>query len=182
VYFVLQYISIPDIFHFFQSFDLYLFTRSSTNRREYDRNILLQLLIPFSYPISLFLAHTHTHARARVRSVSRALLIAMFIARKKRRQNLKTAKSFVVTIWKFHAARRNEQWSRASPTNGGTLVTPRGRSQLRSCFGCIRSRFPHPLPFLRRAARARHGGNRIPRVRNYFESSRPTVGLTTRTW
>lgn len=135
--------------------------------------------------VSLPLSHTYTHSLKQ--SVSCALLIAAFIPREKKRQNLDGEKF----------RRYNIKVSRGEGTNKdrasnkrGTLVTRRKRSQLRRVSNAFdrASLFLHfslaaspPRAARRGAARARHGGNRIPRIRNYFESSRPTVGLTTRT-
>jgi len=138
-------------------------------------------------------------------SVSRALPIAAF-SREEKRQNLNGAKSFAVTIKVSLAGGETNQRTRITRTANGEemlvtcasycncCATPRARR--RDAFDCISLSLslslslpclpPHRSPRSCRDAdatrsSARHGGNRIPWIRNYFESSRPTVGLTTRT-
>lgn len=92
--------------------------------------------------------------------------------------------------FKSFVRRRNE--TKIAYLTSETFATQRkrlrlmSRIQIRDAFDCIFLFLSYQLSPTRPSYRSprmrpRRGGNRIPRICNYFESSRPTVGLTTRT-
>lgn len=131
------------------------------------------------HPTSLFLTHTHARAHVYTCTYTQAIGILRLTDHRvypARGKATKLRQRKVSPLqYKSFTRRRNGQ--------GSKKKTGHARNATRAIAFrmCSRSRFSLSLFLPRCQPLTRHGGNRIPRIRNYFESSRPPVGLTTRT-